>query len=96
MNFQRFVMLYGRVLASVGLALTIAALIVDPRWTHQWIEILVMLAACVGLRGQAVRLSHKEITRIEPQAVSLMPAGLESVLSKQELADLVEYLQSLK
>ena len=57
MNFSRFVLLYGRVLASVGLALTIAAVLVDPRWMRQWIEILVMLAACVGLRGQSVRLS---------------------------------------
>lgn len=57
MTFQRFVLLYGRALAAIGLGLTIAVLIVDPRWTRQWIEVLVMLAACVGLRGQAVRLS---------------------------------------
>jgi len=56
-NFQRFVLLYGRALAAVGLALLAAVLIGDSRWTHQWIEILVMFVACIGLRGQTVRLS---------------------------------------
>ncbi len=57
MNFQRFVQIYGRVLAVSGLGLFVWALSADPRWTRQWIEILVMFAACVWLRGQSVRLS---------------------------------------
>jgi methyl-accepting chemotaxis protein len=57
MNFQRFVALYGRGLAAIGLVLLAAILVVDSRWTHQWIEILVMFGACAVLRGQTVRLS---------------------------------------
>jgi methyl-accepting chemotaxis protein len=56
-NFQRFVTFYGRGLAAVGLFLLVAVEVADPRWTHQWIEILVMLAVCAVLRGQTVRLS---------------------------------------
>jgi methyl-accepting chemotaxis protein len=56
-NFQRFVLLYGRALAAAGAALLAAVLVVDSRWTHQWIEILVMVVACTGLRAQTVRLS---------------------------------------
>ncbi|HKE92398.1 MAG TPA: methyl-accepting chemotaxis protein [Gemmatimonadales bacterium] len=57
MNFQRFVTIYGRSLAFGGTALAIVVLIIDPRWTHQWIEILVMLVVVTAARGQSVRLS---------------------------------------
>lgn len=57
MTYQRFVTWYGRLLVTVGLLLLVAVLLVDARWTHQWVEILVMSAACVWLRGQTVRLS---------------------------------------
>ena len=57
MNFQRFVTGYGRVLAFGGLGVFVAALIVDSRWTHQWVEILAMSAVTTGVRAQSVRLS---------------------------------------
>jgi methyl-accepting chemotaxis protein len=57
MTYQRFVTWYGRLLVTVGLVLLVAVLLVDTRWTHQGLEILVMSAACIWLRGQAVRLS---------------------------------------
>jgi len=56
-NFQKFVTIYGRLLALGGLGVFVATLVVDPRWTHQWIEMLAMLAVVIGVRGQSVRLS---------------------------------------
>jgi methyl-accepting chemotaxis protein len=94
-NFQRFVMLYGRVLAGAGLAITLAVLIGDPRWLHQWIEILVMFAACIGLRGQTVRLSkysYLNQTGLVSLAGSLLvglPATLVAIAGGTLLADWV-------
>jgi methyl-accepting chemotaxis protein len=56
-NFQRFVLLYGRGIALFGILVLAATLVADPRWSHQWIELFVMFVACVVLRGQTVRLS---------------------------------------
>jgi methyl-accepting chemotaxis protein len=94
-NFQRFVQLYGRVLAASGLGLFVWALIADPRWTHQWLEILVMFAACVWLRGQSVRLSkysYLNQTGLVCLAGSLLvgvPATLIAVAGGTLLADWV-------
>ncbi|HTH63273.1 MAG TPA: methyl-accepting chemotaxis protein [Gemmatimonadales bacterium] len=57
MNFQRFVTIYGRVLAIGGSGLCVGVLVADPRWTHQWLEILVMVVVVTGARAQSVRLS---------------------------------------
>ena len=57
MTFHRFITGYGRVLAVGGVAVFIATLIVDLRWTHHWIEMLVMVVVVTAARGQAVRLS---------------------------------------
>jgi len=46
--------------------------------------------------GAVVRVKKSEITRRERQQLSVMPAGLASVLSRQDLVDLVEYLTTLK
>lgn len=95
MNFQRFVQIYGRVLAASGLGLFVWALIADPRWMHQWIEILVMFAACVWLRGQSVRLSkysYLNQTGLVCLAGSLLvglPATLVGVAGGTLLADWV-------
>jgi methyl-accepting chemotaxis protein len=94
-NFQRFVLLYGRALAGVGLALLAAVLIGDSRWTHQWIEILVMFVACIGLRGQTVRLSkysYLSQTAVVSLAGSLLvglPATLLALAGGTLLADWV-------
>jgi methyl-accepting chemotaxis protein len=56
-NFQKFVTIYGRLLAFGGIAVFAAALAVDSRWMQQWVEILAMLAVVIGVRGQSVRLS---------------------------------------
>ncbi len=95
MNFQRFVLLYGRGLAAIGIALLTAVLIEDPRWTHQWIEILVMFVACIGLRGQTVRLSkysYLSQTAVVSLAGSLLvglPATLLALAGGTLLADWV-------
>ena len=101
MNFQRFVLLYGRVLATVGLALTLAVLIFDRRWTQQWIEILVMLVAGVGLRGQSVRLSkysYLNQTALVSLSGSLLvglPATLVALAGGMIVADWVWLRKSL-
>jgi putative membrane-bound dehydrogenase-like protein len=46
--------------------------------------------------GAEKRFSREEVTDMRPGAVSVMPEGLDQQLSKQELADLVVYLKSLK
>jgi methyl-accepting chemotaxis protein len=94
-NFQRFVQLYGRVLATGGFGLFVGALIADTSWTHRWLEILVMFAACVWLRGQSVRLSkysYLNQTGLVTLAGSLLvgvPATLIAVAGGTLLADWV-------
>lgn len=43
-----------------------------------------------------VRLTRAEIEHMAPSSVSVMPAGLENVMTREQLADLLAYLQSLK
>jgi putative heme-binding domain-containing protein len=50
----------------------------------------------VGADGKTIRLRPDEIVQRRTTEVSLMPEGLESGLSTQQFADLVEYLASLK
>jgi methyl-accepting chemotaxis protein len=94
-NSQRFVQLYGRVLAMGGVGLFVGVLIADPRWTRQWLELLVMFAACVWLRGQSVRLSkysYLNQTGLVSLAGSLLvgvPATLIAVAGGTLLADWV-------
>ena len=42
------------------------------------------------------KLPRADIAELKPSPISLMPAGLDRVLSKQELADLIAFLKSLK
>ncbi|MCA9182733.1 MAG: c-type cytochrome, partial [Planctomycetales bacterium] len=46
--------------------------------------------------GEKLKLPRKDIEQIAPSEVSIMPAGLEEVLSEADLLDVVTYLQSLK
>jgi putative heme-binding domain-containing protein len=43
-----------------------------------------------------VRLKRSDLEAARPSALSIMPAGLENAISRQELADLIAYLRSLK
>jgi len=43
-----------------------------------------------------VRIARSEIADLRPSTVSVMPAGLEQQLSKQELSDLVAFLKATK
>jgi putative membrane-bound dehydrogenase-like protein len=43
-----------------------------------------------------VRIARADITEMRPGTVSVMPAGLEQQMSKQELADLLAFLKSTK
>ena len=46
--------------------------------------------------GIVTRYRKSEIAKREPQKLSIMPAGLQQILSTEDLVDLVEYLSSLK
>jgi putative heme-binding domain-containing protein len=46
--------------------------------------------------GAEVRIARSDITEMRPGTVSVMPAGLEQQMSKQELADLLAFLKSTK
>jgi putative heme-binding domain-containing protein len=43
-----------------------------------------------------VRVARSGIASLEPSRVSIMPQGLDGQLSRQELGDLIAYLQSLR
>jgi putative heme-binding domain-containing protein len=43
-----------------------------------------------------VRLKRADVETMKPSTTSIMPAGLEKTISRQELADLLAYLRSLK
>lgn len=42
------------------------------------------------------RIARADVTELRPSAVSLMPAGLDAVLTRQELADLVAFLKNVQ
>jgi putative heme-binding domain-containing protein len=42
------------------------------------------------------RIARSDIQRITPSQISVMPQGLDAALSRQELADLIAFLKSLK
>ena len=46
--------------------------------------------------GTSINLKTSDISSIEQMENSMMPAGLERGMTAQEMADLVEYLMSLK
>jgi len=52
--------------------------------------------AIMGADGKLVRLAPDQIAQRRTTELSLMPEGLDSGLSQQEFADLIEYLASLK
>jgi putative heme-binding domain-containing protein len=45
---------------------------------------------------QEVRVPRADVDEVQPSTVSVMPAGLDQQLSKQELADLIEFLKACK
>ena len=45
--------------------------------------------------GPGLRVSWADITSIEPHNVSMMPPGLDQQLSKEELSDLMAFLEAL-
>ena len=42
------------------------------------------------------KVPRADIAELKPSPISLMPAGLDRVLTKQELADLIAFLKSLR
>lgn len=45
--------------------------------------------------GQSVRIQSEDIREIEPQITSMMPPGLDKLLTLEEISDLMAYLVSL-
>ncbi len=54
------------------------------------------VALVLGPGGAEQRIAKSDIAEIEPGPVSLMPLGMDAVLSPQELGDLVVFLKSLQ
>jgi putative heme-binding domain-containing protein len=46
--------------------------------------------------GQEIRIARQTIKDIQTGAVSLMPAGLDEQLTRQELADLLAFLKNTR
>jgi putative heme-binding domain-containing protein len=46
------------------------------------------------LTGQKMEIKRGDVARVEPSKVSAMPEGLVNVLSKEEILDLLAYIES--
>ena len=46
--------------------------------------------------NQEVRVARKDIEEMQPSKVSIMPAGMDKLLTPSELADLVAFLRACK
>ena len=55
-----------------------------------------LLLRLQDLKGKRINLNREEVAEVHFSEVSLMPTGLETNITKQEFADLVAYLCSLK
>ena len=55
-----------------------------------------LLLRVQDLKGKRINLKQKEVEEVQFSKASLMPTGLETNISKEEFADLVAYLCSLK
>jgi putative heme-binding domain-containing protein len=54
-------------------------------------EVVLVLAA-----DKEIRIPRADVDEMKPGSVSVMPSGLDSQISKQELADLIAFLRSRK
>lgn len=54
------------------------------------------LTVTTGAIVPPITIPRREIEKLTPGTISLMPQGLDRILSEQELADIITYLQSLK
>src|SRR5262249_30667064 len=54
-------------------------------------EVMLVVAA-----NQEVRIAREGIDDIRPSQVSVMPAGMDTLLTRQELADLLAFLKACK
>ena len=57
MTVNRFVTVYSQALAYVGTAILVGVLVADPRWLNQLLQLAILFASAVALRGLAVPLS---------------------------------------
>jgi methyl-accepting chemotaxis protein len=57
MTVNRFVAVYSQALAYAGTAVLVGVLIADPRWLDQLLQLAILFASAVALRGLAVPLS---------------------------------------
>ena len=46
--------------------------------------------------GSTLQIDRADITAVTPSTVSLMPAGLDEQITRQELADLIEFLKNTR
>ena len=55
-----------------------------------------LLLRIQNVKGKRINLKQKEVEEVQFSDTSLMPSGLETNITKEEFADLVSYLCSLK
>lgn len=77
---------YGSTLVETDAGKVYAGVL--QRVTDDWIEM-------VDEAGQVVRIPVDEIVEQQESEVSLMPAGLENVMTREEFCDVLAYLESL-
>src|SRR6478672_13667768 len=54
---NRFLATYARAVGTIGLALLVVALSVDPRWVTQGLEMVLLLIIVVAFRAQQIPLT---------------------------------------
>ena len=53
------------------------------------------ITLATGAKEEA-RIARSDIEEIRPSSISIMPAGLDTQLTKQQIADLITYLPQIK
>jgi putative heme-binding domain-containing protein len=99
-NFPRRELIRSILEPSASIAIGYGTTIVEMRDGDE-VQGVVKESTAQGLRllnaeGRSVSIAAGDIRAQRGSAVSLMPEGLQAGLSTQELADLIEYLVSLK
>jgi putative heme-binding domain-containing protein len=85
---------------SAEIAIGYGTTIVDTKSGEEFQGIVKQSTAealeLIGADGKRVRIAARDVKEQRGTTVSLMPEGLQAGLSRQEFADLIEYLVSLK
>ena len=73
----------------------------DPRWGETPCAFVTLKPGATATAEDVVSflrdtIARTEITKLRSSGLSLMPEGLESGMSEQDLADLIDYVRAAK